>query len=276
MEMVTLGFPLAQVYLSKRAARRTNQQLVNHQAVKDLGLSRGSSLVSFSSKGGRWSPIAELDECIRNKHASFLKFATGQLLMGENVQFLLKVLNFKKQWDLVFTQAGSDAMRARYAMYRAAVNIYVCMVCNATAIQQINVESHVYKQLDRLFGEAAALVASARPGTPNSALAQICPWEEPLIDQSNDRNERIEMANFNSRLSFDHESTEPIVNLDEPVDPNDKLVGIEIPIGFNKFCFDEAYASIRNMVWSGPWQTYVGRNKDNKDKQYCAGCRQSL
>ena len=272
MEMVTIGFPLAQLFLAKRAARRTNQQLVNYQAAKDLGLSTGSSLVSYSSKGGRWSPISELDECIRSGHESFLKFAKEGLFIAENVQFLIKVLKFKRVYDLTFAQAGSEAERARYAMFRDAVNIYVCMVCNDTAIQQINVESFVYKHLDNLFGPAAVLVAAARPGSPNSALAQVCPWEEPLIDQSNDRNDRIEMANLSSRLSFDNESTEPIINLNEPIDPNDKLIGIKIPVGFNKFCFDEAYASVRNMVWSGPWQTYVSLNKD---KTHCDGCRHS-
>ena len=267
MEMVTLGFPLYQVYYHKKGVRQTNQALAQWEAAKNLGISTGSSVITDSSKN-RLSPMGELEECLRTKHDSFLAYSARHELSAENIQFLLKVLNFKKQWDLLFTKAGAETERARMAMYRAAVNIYICMVYNATAIQPINVESAVYKQLNYLFGDAAALVAGPRPSTPDSTLAQICPWDEPLIDQSNDRNERLQMAYLQNRHSFDNGSTEPIINLNEPLDPNDKLIGFKVPAYFADNCFDKAFASVKYMVWAGPWQNYSKMDKDVAHKPY--------
>lgn len=261
MELITLGFPIYQLYYHKRAVYKTTKAIAQWEATKDLTLNSGSSTITGSSKN-RLGSVSELENCLHNDYSQFFFYACNKEYAGENIKFLLKVINFKKQWDIMFVKAGEHTDRARMAMYRAALEIYVSMVYTLTSSETINVEHLIYQQLGRLFDEAATLVASDRPPTPNSARSVVAPWDEPLIDQSNDRNERLQMASLASRGSCDAASTQRIVDLNERIDPNDKLIGFSIPAAFGKDCYDSAYGSIRSMVWSGAWQNWVNLSKN--------------
>ena len=174
----------------------------------------------------------------------------------ENAFFLLKVQCFKRQWDLVHQQASTETWCARLALYRAALNIFICLVSLDTAIWAINISSPDYKALEGLFGEAAGLVAKARPGESKGAYSRICPWDEPAVDQCNVRNEPFEMASLPSQRSLSNESPAFTVNMDDPIASDDPLVGFKIPEHFSEMCFDVAYRHIMQDVWAGHWQMY--------------------
>ncbi|KAL8790284.1 MAG: hypothetical protein Q9195_006442 [Heterodermia aff. obscurata] len=255
-ELVTLGFPIYQVYHHKRAAYKTTQAIAQWEFNKDNGFPFAISITSGASIT-RSTSISDLDECLTGDFSQFLVYCCWSAFTGESTKFLLKVLNFQKRWDIVFLQAGDDVDRARMAMFRAAVEIYLSMVYYPTAISQINVDHKIYRQLDRLFKAAGTLLASDRPSTSHSNGSIVAPWDEPLIDQSNDRNDRlIQMASLGRDDSADVKDTECIVDLDEVIE-DDKLFGFKIPAEFGRHCFNDAYASIKEMVYKNSWSHWV-------------------
>lgn len=268
MELATLGFPIFELFYHKRAVYKTTRAIAQWELNKNSSLSTGSSMITGSSKD--YQPtVSDLEDCLRNNHYPFFLFSSTEAYCAESVKFLIKVMNFKNQWDMVFIKAGAEVERAHYALYRAALDIYLSFVYHPTADQQINVESKYYEDLKFIFSAAANLIASDRPPTPNSTSSRsiVAPWDEPLIDQSNDRTERLQMASLGPRDSSDGLSTQLIINFNQSADPNDKLVGFKIPAGFGKNCFDGAYGSIITMIWSGPWQHFLTSNKLEQNTQ---------
>ena len=256
IELVTLGFPIYQVYHHKRAAYKTTKAIAQWELNKDNGFPFAISITSGTSNA-RSTSVSELDECLHGDFSQFLVYCCWAALTGESTKFLIKVLNFQKRWDIIFLQAGDDVDRARMAMFRAAVEIYLSTVYGPTAIEQINVEHSIYRQLDRLFKAAGTLLASDRPPTSRSNGSIVAPWDEPLIDQSNDRNDRfIQMASLGRCDCYDAKDTQCIVDLDEVVE-NDKLIGFNIPAEFGRHCFNDAYASVKEMVYNNSWQNWV-------------------
>ena len=262
MEMVTLCFPIYQVYKHKKAARETTRVIQEWEYSKRNASSTDGSIISRGSKGRMWS-MQSLDECLKSsKHDSLQMYASCMELNGENIIFLVKVMNFKKQWDSVFARAGEQVQRARIAMFRNALAIYVSLVHDGTSNYPINVESFIYIQLNRLFGPATLLVASRRPSSPSSPISAATPWDEPPCGETGAENssDYFQMGSLQSprvpRRSFDHESSEHIISLDETVNPNDPLADFKVPAEFNKDCFDAAEKSIKYMVWTETWQRY--------------------
>ena len=57
--------------------------------------------------------------------------------------------------------------------------------------------------------------------------------------------------------SIINNSSEHIISLDEPTDLDDPLAGFQVPIKFDENVFDDAFKSIRFMVWSETYQRYM-------------------
>ena len=283
METVTLIFPIYQVLRHKKAARETSRVLAEWEVNKRAATSTDGSIITGGSRG-RMASMATLDDCLNGNYSGLQIYASTCELNGENIIFLVKVLNFKKQWALVFTKAGNDIERARMAMFRAALSIYVSLVHDGTSSYPINVESFIYTALHKIFGPATLLVASNRPSTPNSPLSAVTPWDEPVsnpfenppsttsnpFDQppstSSDSGmiESFQMSSLQTppvRRSFDHGSAEHIISLDDPVDPNDPLADFKVPAAFDVTCFNAAEKSIKYMVWTETWQRYCEWSK---------------
>lgn len=271
MEMATLGFPIWQLIKNHRQSRKVNQNLAEHEVARELGLTE-TPIESLVSKNSVKSPMQDLEKCLsKNHYNSFLVYLGSQTFGVENAFFLLKVLCFKRQWDSVFQRAGTETERARMALYRAAVNIFVCLVSLDTAIWAINISGTDYKTLEGLFGEAAGLVAKDRAGESKGAYSRICPWDEPATDHSKNRNELMEMADLRPLRSLGDETLEFTINLDDAIAPDDPLVGFKVPEDFSKMCFDVAYRHIMQVVWTGPWQLYQNHIGGVKEVR-CKGC----
>lgn len=262
MEMVTLSFPLYQVFKHKKAARETTTVIQEWEYKNRNASSTDGSILSRGSKGRMWS-MQSLEECLKNnKYDSLQMYASCMELNGENIIFLVKAMNFKKQWDSVFARTGDQVQRARMAMFRNALSIYVSLVHHGTSNYPINVESFIYAQLNRLFGPATLLVASRRPSTPSSPISAATPWDEPTSADpaAETGTEYFQMGSLQSpparRRSFDHESSEHIISLDESGNPNDPLADFKVPPEFDRNCFDAAEKSIKYMVWTETWQRY--------------------
>lgn len=286
MEMVTLIFPLYQIFRHKKAARETCKAIAEWEVNKRAATSTDGSIITKGSRG-RMASMATLDSCLAGNYSGLQIYASTCELNGENIIFLVKVLKFKKRWAAVSAKAGSDTEPARMIMFRAALSIYVSLVHDGTSNYPINVESFIYAGLDKIFGPATLLVASNRPATPDSPISAVTPWDEPVtnpfdnppsgasaisnpcentLSASSDSGmlEYFQMKNLASvqtRHSFDNGSAEHIISLDDPINPNDPLADFKVPSAFDVTCFDAAEKSIKYMVWTETWQRYCEWSK---------------
>lgn len=207
IEVVTLGFPLYAIFKNKKAAREVNNALFDFDQKRlqsfDEGTTLGSSSGSLQTKGskkGKMYPMESLDACLAGNHDGLQVYASCMELNGENIIFLTKVLAFAAQCQRFFTEtckSPTDFRRARAAMFRVALSIFVSLVHDGTASYPINIESHIYSRLSAIFGPATARIASVKHSSSrfSSSIAtpvssKITPWDDPAgADSSTAENE---------------------------------------------------------------------------------------
>ena len=126
-----------------------------------------------------------LDACLHGAHDGLQIYASCMELNGENIVFLTKVISFTKKCQKAFQNTctvPSEFQKARSAMFRPALSIFVSLIHSATASYPINIESHIYTQLDTIFGPATALVASVErsrsPSIVTPVSSNVTPWDD--------------------------------------------------------------------------------------------------
>ncbi|KAL9136198.1 MAG: hypothetical protein Q9175_002587 [Cornicularia normoerica] len=295
IELVTLGFPIYAIYKNRKAAREVHDALADFdqkrpQLLDDattLGGSGNSLTTKGSSKGskkgGKMYPMESLDACLSGNHDGLQVYASCMELNGENIIFLTKVITFTQQCQKAFSdscKSTAEFRRARTAMFRAGLSIFVSLVHSGTASYPVNIESNIYNHLDLIFGPATALVASAKaasrsPGiaTPVSASSKVTPWDDPA-DSSTDIHEDAHAGYFATDSypmramgpkSSANESSEHIVHVRENEvgadgvvgGRGDPLEGVKVPGEFDERVFDRSFQSVRFMVWTETWQRYM-------------------
>ena len=268
MELVTLIFPILQIFKHRKAARETQAILAEFDAKKlhsEPSTTESLATRSTGSKRGKMFSMESLDECLTTNCDGLQVYASCMELNGENIIFLTKVQGFQRKWDMDFSKIR-DSSRARMGMFRAALSIYVTLVHSDTASYPINIESPIYAKLESIFGTATKLVASRRSSeSPSTPISSVTPWDEPqsepLVESSMlESPETYPMRNMSlstppARRSIDNDSRELIISLDD--DPQDALAGFKIPAEFGEHVFDAAFKSIKYMVWSETWQRYM-------------------
>ncbi len=263
MEIVTLFFPIYQIRKQNKAKKERDQILKDFD-LKKIGSEENSvATPSTGSKSGKMYSMESLQTCLDGNSDSLQVYASGCELNGENIIFLLKVINFTQQYPIVFAKARGDIQRARMATFRAALSIYVSLVHADTAKYPINIESPIYAKLHAIFGAAAKLVATSRPSSPATPISAVTPWDEPAdpiatLHTTDSKSDEYPMQSMPPRSSsIRNDSSEHIICLDDTTDPTDPLAGFPIPHEFNVRVFDEAYNSIKFMVWSWTWQRFM-------------------
>ncbi len=270
MELVTLIFPIVQLFKHRKAARETQAILAEFDAKKlqsEPSTTGSLATRSTNSKRGKMFSMESLDECLTTNWDGLQVYASCMELNGENILFLTRILGFQRKWDMDFPKIR-DSSRARMGMFRAALSIYVTLVHSETASYPINIESPIYANLESIFGAATKLVASRRSSeSPSTPISSVTPWDEPqqepLVESSmleSSQQETYPMRNMSlstppARRSIDNDSREHIISLDD--DPQDSLAGFPIPAEFGEHVFDAAFKSIKYMVWSETWQRYM-------------------
>lgn len=306
IEVVTLGFPIYAIFKNKKAAREVNDALAEFDQKRlqsfDEGTTLGSSGNSLKisrgstkgSKTGKMYPMESLDACLSGNHDGLQVYASCMELNGENIIFLTKVIAFTQHCQKAFYEtckSTSDFRRARTAMFRIGLSIFVSLVHSGTASYPINIESHIYAHLDAIFGPATALVASAKSASRSPSIAsssKITPWDDPADDSTTDIHDEhnttknnntknnnggyfgsqnsYPMRAMSGRKSSGNESSERIVTVQEsdlgagadtPDGRRDPLEGVKVPGDFDERVFDAAFKSVRFMVWTETWQRYM-------------------
>lgn len=278
MEITTIVFPIIQIRKYNRAVRETSQALaafdskrLNSTASSVDGSGSFTTRSTRSKRSGKMYTMESLDECLGTNYDSLQIYASCMELNGENIVFLVRVLDFQKQWNSMFSQS-LDLSRARMAMFRIALSIYVTLVHSGTATYPINVESNIYNHLEVIFGKATELVASERRHSIlSSSTSKVTPWEEPseaVTPLQEPVHEVIQMKAMLStpptRKSNSNDSCEHIISFSDDADPHDPLATFLVPITFDKHVFDAAFNSIRYMVWTETWQRYMQWNRSKE------------
>ena len=288
IEIVTLGFPIYQIFKHKRNVRETNRTLAEFDKKRlsyldDSPASGSVKTGSAASKRGKLYPMESLDEALAGNHDGLQVYASCMELNGENIIFLTKVLAFKKACYHAFYQVSKSTPnyeRARTSMFRLALSIFVSLVHAGTASYPINIESIIYNRLDLMFGPATALVAIKKTGRSGSqGSSNVTPWDDQSENEdtgAQDDDTSIAMHAIGgdslsetiSRSMKGSESSEHIVivgssEIEAPAggastDPLDK---VQVPAEFNESVFDAAFKSIRYMVWTETWQRYQSWKK---------------
>ncbi|KAL8838904.1 MAG: hypothetical protein Q9170_001941 [Blastenia crenularia] len=293
MEIVTLAFPIYQIFKHKRAARETQRVLAEFDQ-KRIGSSIGSTTLNDSlatgslksKRNGKMYSMESLDECLNGSHEGLQIYASCVELNGENIIFLSKVLAYKQSCEQLFhntCKSSNDFRRARKEMFRHALSIFVTLVHAHTASYPINIESPIYNRLEAIFGPATELVAicttPSRTSSFSATSSSVTPWDEPeepsgetISAITSSANEfpsfpmRVLSKHSSKYLSGGNGSEEHIIGIDEQ-EPDgsgildrhvpDPLDGVEVPTDFDENAFDAAFKSIRYMVWSETWQRYM-------------------
>ncbi|KAL8770844.1 MAG: hypothetical protein Q9209_003495 [Squamulea sp. 1 TL-2023] len=195
MEIVTVAFPIYQILKHKRAAREIRLALAKFDQ-KRLGychdsftLSGSVSIESIASRNkGKMYPIKSLDDCLAGNHEDLQIYASCHELNGENIIFLTRVLSFRRVCRKAFNTTcicGVEFRRARMAMFKTALVIFVTLIHSSTAAYPINIESPIYSHLVSIFGPATALIASCKSSGRSSSLldptnSSATPWDDPI------------------------------------------------------------------------------------------------
>ena len=255
-------FPIVQILKHKKGARETQQALAAFD-VKQLEMksSASASLVtrSTNSKKGKMYSMESLDDCLATNHDGLQIYASCMELNGENIIFLTKVLQFRKQFYLTKMRTH-DGVAGRKKMFRAALSIYVQLVHTSTASYPINIESPIYSRLESIFGPATGLLASTRRASEApSSISVATPWdaESPCEPPDSLAADEFPMHAMPSRpVSRSNESSENLTasSCHEFEDP---LSDTMVPDEFDDEVFDAAYKSIRYMIWTETWQRYM-------------------
>ncbi|KAL8696979.1 MAG: hypothetical protein Q9201_007377 [Fulgogasparrea decipioides] len=261
MELVCLLGPLYTWYQNRKQVKeqkRVLKEFDDKKAGRDQA--PNDSLTTSSTKTGSSRGLMfnmqSLEECLKANGpelTAFHDFCATKLLNAENLVFLEKAIKFKNEWARVFNNSSISAEKALKDMFRIAVTqIYLIVIDARTATYPLNIEDKISIKLKALFGEAADAVASYRPSTPRSLTSVVAPWEDhadPYTAPGNDLPLRPML-----RRSIDKGSSTAklITDSDAPMVPNDPLSNIAIPEEFDENCWDEAMASIKNMLWQSP------------------------
>ena len=297
IEVVTLAFPIYAIFKNKKAAREVNSALADFDQKRlhsldgatAVGGSANSLKIKGSTKGsskrGKMYPMESLDACLHGNHDGLQIYASCMELNGENIIFLTKAIAFSQKCQKSFHEAcksTTEFRKARTAMFRLALSIFVSLVHSATASYPINIESTIYNHLSAIFGPATALIASAdknstrSPSIATPISSKITPWDDEPADNLSHEDVPHGVGYFGnpsssyplqvmSQNSNGNESSEHIVRTRENEETGagsgdesgDPLEGVQVPAEFDERVFDAAFQSVRYMVWSETWQRYM-------------------
>lgn len=217
-------------------------------------------------------PMESLDQCLSNQPEGLQVYASCMELNGENIQFLIRTLHFRKHWNQAFSRP-LDLARTRMTLFRAALNIYISLIHQGTATYPINIESNIYQDLEIIFGNATNLVAAQqRTSAQSSPVSQVTPWDEPQEPVTHGHGvgpNAVPMQPMMStppiRNSESNDSSELIISFNGTIAHPDPLGGFSVPVAFDVDVFDSAYKSVRYMVWTETWQRYMQWNRAKDD-----------
>lgn len=269
MEVITIGFPIVQVYRTKTLQKDTLNAIASWEKRHNIGNSDATIVEteSYSGKSGTFSgttnrsapsttnkhsldsqksvmlTMAALENALRTNPDPLLQFAALKDFSGENVSFLTHFADWKRGWFSTL----SPTTEHRYHQFVSAVRMYATFVSLEFSEFPINISSREMKRLHHIFEPAATMLLQRRS---ISSSASATPFDHLPPDSSS-------TTDLKSGINLDKLGRANLQAATRMVGQDDALVGCGIPDNFTAEVFDTAEAEIKYLVLTNTWPKFV-------------------
>lgn len=214
-----------------------------------------SSSTSRAVKDPKTSSMAALEETLKSNPGSLQSFAALRDFSGENVAFLVSVMEWKSAWTLAAPQEapqspvrGSEAERREAErrlvrrQFNHALSLYVLFISWEHAPTPLNLASREYHNLKQIFHHAVELLYADE----ETSESQLAPSGHSLFPFASDV----------SRTSFGDEGD--TANISDRV-----WYWGPIPEAFQPDIFDAVECSTKYLVYTNTWSRYSRSIRSN-------------
>ena len=272
MQMVTLAGPL---HLIWKYYQYQNLKLDKWNTSSSVDKDPFSTARSGSTGGTYWSPknnMEALEKTLDTNPYPLQRFSALKEFAGENIQFLVKVRAWKAKYMNISHTSAKMSTEDRRRFFNEGLEIYISYIDPRYSEFTVNLESHIYKSLARVFGGALNILQRR----PSSVKSSATPWEEDPANVNESRelfhsdghesgNESmngsahvlVDMPKGNMVKTSSQEAIIPVsAFLADGMSTNPLNLDCEIPPSFNGDVFDEAETSVRYMVLNNSWRNF--------------------
>ena len=244
MQDVVLFFPLYEVYKATHQHPRTEPGFE-----KNL---RPSSDMDIESqiRGSRYS-LEAFEHALRNMSSELLEYASTREFTGENIAFLNSVRDFKAAWTAALVSDGPLSLEDRQKYFSIATDIFDRSVSLHTSQFPLNLESHIYSELDEIFGRDV-------PATSSVIAPFADTWSVSALAEINKVSDAYSKSNKPARSAVNAKGEISTGILQNASSDHILPMGTKpVPDYFDTFVFDKAEQSVKYMVFTNTWVRYV-------------------
>ena len=249
MQGVALFFPLYEVLRAKRHHFKTWPG-----SEKTLQPSTDADIES-QIKGSKHS-LQAFEEALQNASSELLEYASTREFTGENIVFLNSVRDFKSHWQSALSKDEELAPSIEHGQkfFSIATDIFDRCVSLQTSQFPINIESHVYSELNGMFGRdvvpSSSVVAPFADRWSLATIAALTKTSETYTTNNKPvRPGPNPTSDPNSNIGQDFRATSSEFILSTRAN--------SVPDGFDVNVFDKAERSVKYMVFTNTWARYV-------------------
>lgn len=243
---------------------------------------------SASSRRGGLYTMAALDGAIRANPHNLLRFAATKDFSGENISFLMKVLDWRRGWS-ASSPSGVGFLRKasvcesnnkelKRQQFKKAIDIYTSCVSLRHSDYPINLSHAHLRELEAIF-EGATVMAHGHIGLESDDATPFDRvWDSPPYEDVESCPSKDGISITSTRPTHDpNNSTDDILNFNDHGRPQtgfqtyemthlgDQLPEyIPVPCGFGPKVFDRAEESIKYMVLTNTWPKFVNAGFANR------------
>lgn len=269
MEVATIGFPIVQVFKTKKLRKETldalsawekKQELDPTFTVGDTDDQKDSTytgstyapgdaeIPEFGTNSTEMLNMAALDFTLRTNPGPLLEFAALKDFSGENVSFLMHLAEWKRAWFIPL----SSTQEQRRQQFLFAVRLYVNFVSLDFAEFPINICSREMKRLHHVFAEAAALLMRRQSV---SSTETVTPFDNPIAPVSSNSS----TADLKTGLNLDTLGKANLMSVMQMTElrATDTISEINIPESFTTDIFQDAEQEIKYLILTNTWPKFV-------------------
>lgn len=225
---------LSSIILPLWDARREGV-LLNRFSLNNQSMASNTDSVSEKQRN-----MAALENIIEKNIEPLLQWSARREFTAENIVFLKAVRDFKRKWRaLANTGISHDSVRLE--LFEDAAYIYFSCVDENTAAFNINIESKIYNKLKNVFRNVQ--ISDHALVTPTSDRSEVCPFDDlkPLARELSSKGAAVDAYAL------------PTTDIESKV-PGQQIL---VPEEFSIYVFDEAFRSVKYLVFTNTWQRYV-------------------
>lgn len=278
MEVITIGFPIAQIVKSYGLRRETLQATASWEKRQHIDKSCDSVIAEseFSAKSGSYTSrllssreapqarktsvdsqksdmftMAALENALRKNPVPLLQFAALKDFSGENVSFLTHLADWRNAW----VSSTPSFVNRHHSQFVAAVRIYAHFVSLDFSEFPINISSRRAKDLHEMFEQPARLLFRQR--SIASSSDSVTPFDKVPADSDS-------TLELNTRVNLDALGRANLHSASRiaEVGHEEALSSIMIPESFTATVFDSAEREIKYLILTNTWPKFVNAGRE--------------